>query len=44
MHNERSKWLARPPRDELARKLRVAAWILTAAVLVLVGLATLKVR
>ena len=38
MHNERSKWLARPPRDELARKLRVAAWILTAAVLVLVGL------
>ncbi len=38
MHNERTEWLARPPQHELAKKLRIAAWILTAAVLVLVGL------
>ncbi len=38
MHDERAAWLARPPRDELAKKLRVTAWILTAAILVLVGL------
>ena len=38
MHDDRAAWLARPPRDELAKKLRVAAWILTAAILVLVGL------
>jgi putative membrane protein len=38
MEHERTTWLARPPRDELARKLRIAAWILTAAVLALVGL------
>jgi putative membrane protein len=38
MQNERAHWLARPPQDELARKLAIAAWILTAAVLALVGL------
>ena len=38
MENERANWLARPPQEELARKLGIAAWILTAAVLGLVGL------
>jgi putative membrane protein len=38
MENERAQWLARPPREELAKKLGIAAWILTAAVLGLVGL------
>jgi putative membrane protein len=38
MDNERAQWLARPPREELAKKLGIAAWILTAAVLGLVGL------
>lgn len=38
MQNERAQWLARPPQEELARKLGIAAWILTAAVLGLVGL------
>lgn len=38
MNEERTTWLARPPEDELARKLRIAAWFLTAAVLGLVGL------
>jgi len=36
--SERSEWLARPPREPLAKRLKVVAWILTAAVLVLVGL------
>ncbi len=38
MSNERADWLSRAPREELSRKLGVAAWNLTAAVLVLVGL------
>ncbi len=38
MSADRTAWLARPPREELAKKLGIAAWILTAAVLVLVGL------
>jgi len=38
MQDERSEWLARPPQDGLAEKLRIGAWILTAAILVLVGL------
>lgn len=38
METERAQWLARPPQEELARKLGIAAWILTAAVLGLVGL------
>ena len=36
--NERAAWLSRPPREELSKKLGVAAWVLTAAVLGLVGL------
>jgi putative membrane protein len=31
-------WLARPPRERLAKTLGIAAWIVTAAVLALVGL------
>jgi putative membrane protein len=38
MNDERAQWLTRPPREELAKKLGIAAWILTAAVLALVGL------
>lgn len=38
MIDERKQWLARPPREALSRKLGIAAWILTAAVLGLVGL------
>lgn len=38
MNDERTEWLSRPPREELSRKLGIAAWILTAAVLALVGL------
>ncbi len=38
MSDERTQWLARPPREALSRKLGVAAWILTAVVLALVGL------
>jgi putative membrane protein len=38
MENDRAQWLARPPQEELSRKLGIAAWILTAAVLALVGL------
>lgn len=38
MENERAHWLARPPQEELARKLGIAAWILTTLILGLVGL------
>ena len=38
MSDERKEWLSRPPQEALAKKLKVAAWILTAAVLGLVGL------
>jgi putative membrane protein len=38
MNDERAQWLTRPPREELSKKLGIAAWILTAAVLALVGL------
>ncbi len=38
MRDERAQWLSRAPREELSRKLGIAAWIVTAAVLVLVGL------
>lgn len=38
MNDERAQWLARAPREDLSKKLGVAAWILTAAVLILVGL------
>ena len=36
MIDERRQWLARPPREELAKKLGVATWIFSAIVLVLV--------
>jgi putative membrane protein len=38
MSDERKEWLSRPPQDVLSRKLSLIAWILTGAVLVLVGL------
>jgi putative membrane protein len=36
MNDERKTWLSRPPREELSRKLCLAAWILSALVLLLV--------
>jgi putative membrane protein len=38
MSDERKEWLSRPPQEALSKKLKVVAWILTGAVLVLVGL------
>lgn len=38
MNSERAEWLSRPPKEELSKKLGIAAWILSAAVLVLVVL------
>jgi putative membrane protein len=38
MNDERREWLARPANEQLSRKLGVVAWILTAVVLILVGL------
>lgn len=38
MIEEKRNWLARPARPETARKLRIIAWILTAAVLGLTAL------
>ena len=38
MSNERVAWLSRAPQEALSKKLGVAAWIITAAVLILVGL------
>ncbi len=38
MSDERKQWLARPPRELLSKKLGIAAWIVTAAVLGLVSL------
>jgi putative membrane protein len=38
MSEERKEWLSRPPQDALSKKLKIVAWILTAAVLILVGL------
>lgn len=38
MKSERAEWLTRPPKEELSKKLGIAAWILSAAVLVLVVL------
>jgi putative membrane protein len=37
MTDERKQWLARPPQEALSKKLGVAAWIVTALVLILVG-------
>lgn len=36
MNDERRQWLTRPPQEELSKKLGIAAWILSAAVLLLV--------
>lgn len=36
MENDRAAWLSRPPQEALSRKLGIAAWILSAAVLLLV--------
>ena len=38
MNDERTQWLRREPNTRLSAKLHIAAWILTAAVLALVGL------
>jgi putative membrane protein len=38
MNDERKEWLSRPPQEALSKKLGAVAWVLTAAVLVLVGL------
>jgi len=38
MSDERTRWLSRSPQEELSQKLGRAAWIVTALVLVLVGL------
>jgi putative membrane protein len=38
MEDERKQWLARPPQEQLSRQLGIAAWILTALVLGIVGL------
>jgi putative membrane protein len=38
MNNDRAQWLSRAPQEALSKKLGVAAWILTAVVLILVGL------
>ena len=35
---EKRKWLAREPKDVLAKRLNTGAWVVTALVLVLVGL------
>lgn len=36
MNDERTQWLARAPREELSKKLGLAAWICSALVIVLV--------
>jgi putative membrane protein len=36
MNSEHAQWLSRPPREDLSKKLGVAAWILSAVVLLLV--------
>lgn len=36
MNDERTQWLTREPREELSRKLGIAAWIFSALVIVLV--------
>jgi putative membrane protein len=38
MNEDRKQWLARAPQEALSKKLGIVAWIITAAVLVLVGL------
>lgn len=38
MSSERAEWLARPANEKLAGRLKAVAWVVTALVLVLVGL------
>jgi putative membrane protein len=38
MNEERKQWLARAPQEALSNKLGIIAWVITAVVLVLVGL------
>lgn len=38
MSEERKEWLSRSPREALSKKLGIVAWVLTGAVLALVGL------
>ena len=38
MNSERKEWLSRPAQEELSKKLGIVAWVLTAVVLILVGL------
>ena len=38
MDDERRQWLSRAPQEALSKKLGAAAWVITAAVLILVGL------
>lgn len=38
MNSERKEWLSRPPQEALSKKLGILAWVLTAVVLVLVGM------
>lgn len=38
MSDERRQWLARPAQQDLSKKLGIAAWVLTAAILGLVSL------
>jgi putative membrane protein len=38
MNDERKEWLSRSPDEALSKKLGIVAWILTAVVLVLVGM------
>lgn len=38
MQDERRAWLSRAPQEALSKKLTLVAWILTGAVLILVGL------
>ncbi len=38
MKHELRQWLSREPDHDLSRKLKIAAWILTAVVLILVGM------
>lgn len=38
MNPQRNAWLARKPNEKLSRQLGIVAWILSAAVLILVGL------
>jgi putative membrane protein len=36
MNDERARWLSRPPREDLSKKLGIAGWVFSAAVLLLV--------